>query len=147
MIEPSGLDEAQDLDDESAIRLLRPDWVDGKNISSLAFQTGREGGPRHVPVSLFVKDRLPNRDGQVLHLEKFTRFGRTRLAINLIRSVTRDSGTRCGFDVVLTGSADPPLEEFGSAHALLIGPVHKYKDTKALARAFTNMGVLEKLPD
>ena len=136
-------------DDEHALRMLVSDWLRDGRITSAAFHTRHPTNPRYVSVSLFVDERLPDQDGNRLHLGRFASYGRARLAVGYIRSASRvvDGVDQViGFDLLMTGSAEPPLEQFGTAHADLRGPTHRTAAARALALAFNQHGHLEKVP-
>ncbi len=137
-------------DDEHALRLLLSDWVKDGRITSAAFHTRSPQNRKYVPVSLFLEERLPRRDGNALHVGRFASHGRARLAVRYIRSASRvvDGVEQpLGFDLLMNGSADPPLEAFGAAHANLGGPTHRPAAARALAEAFNQHGELEKAQD
>ena len=46
----------------------------------------------------------------------------------------------------MTGSAGPPLEEFGHSHAEIVGNTKNKKVAIALAKVFNDYGVLEREP-
>lgn len=96
---------------------------------------------RRTPPSFFVKERLPGEDGIVLHVEHYAPWGRLCVQVSTIRE------TADRFDLLMTGHADPPLEEFGDAHADLTGPTHSKTAAKRLARALNRHGTMEKVPD
>ena len=136
-------------DDEHALRLLLDVWVKDGRITSAAFHTRSPRNPKYVPVSLFLKERIPDQDGNALHVERFASHGRARLVVERIRSLSRAvDGVEqpLEFDLLVNGSADPPLDAFGAAHANLVGPTHRPAAAKALAEAFNQHGVLEKAP-
>ena len=136
-------------DDEHALRLLLDVWVRDGRITSAAFHTRSPQNPKYVPVSLFLKERLPGQDGNALHVERFVSHGRARLAVERIRSASRvvdGIEQPLGFDLLLNGSAEPPLDAFGAAHANLVGPTHRPAAAKALAEAFNQHGEMEKVP-
>lgn len=133
-------------DDEHVLRLLYRCWIEDEEITSAAFRTKSLSSPDYVPKSLFVQERLPNQDGSVLHEGQFESYGRARLAVGTLREVNAD-GVVDGFDLEMTGVADPPLAEFGDAHADLIGPTNSHGAAKRLATAFNRLGQIEKWPD
>lgn len=47
----------------------------------------------------------------------------------------------------MTGTAEPPLHEFGDAHAELIGPTHRPGATTALAKVINAFGIFEQYPE
>ena len=124
-------------------------WVDDGQLTSAAFRTGDPASPRYASVSLFVEERLDGQDGEVLHVGRFAAHGRARLAVRHIRSAGRASGgteERMGFDLLMTGTADPPLDAFDAAHAELQGPTRGRAAARALAVAFNRHGRLERAP-
>ena len=131
------------VDDEHAFRLLLEDWVyDDGTVSSAAFRSSRG-------ISLFVKERLPNGNGDLLHVGKFEKHGRASLEVGLLRATKRSVNgveEHIGYDLKMTGSAEPPLEEFRDAHADLQGPLKSKGAASALAAAFNEHGTLERRP-
>ena len=132
-------------DDENALRLFSiHDWVESENrLSSGAFYV------RNSPPSLFLKERLPDGSGDVLHVGKFSSYGRVSVLVELLRELKRESdgvSTRVGLDVVMTGSADPPLDGFGAAHSELRGITNK-KVAQVVARLVTQRGTVERTPE
>lgn len=137
-------------DDEHALRLLKDDWVSNGRITSAAFHTRGKQSPKYVQVSLFLKERLPSHDGSALHIGRFTSWGRARLAVGRIRRASRvvdGIEQPLEFDLAMTGSAGPPLDAFGAAHANLVGPTQRGSAATALAEAFNQHGEVEKVPD
>ena len=137
-------------DDEHALRLLLEHWFKDGRVTGAAFHTRGTQSPKHAAVSLFIEERLPGQDGSALHAGRFASRGRARLAVRHIRSVGRSTGgviEPAGLDVVMTGTADPPLDAFGAAHGELRGPTNQRAVAKALANAFNQQGRLEKAPD
>ena len=122
-------------DGEEAFRLLRPGAIqrDGA-LSSAVFSEDRP--------SVYIKSRLPDHDGEQLHICKFKDYGRGRLLVGDIRSA-RDPGE---FDVLLTGEAEHPHEAFGDAHAEVTGPCRTRSGARKLRDALRERGVIEKLP-
>lgn len=131
-------------DDEHALRLLHESWVlaDGR-VRGVAFHSD----------SVFLEERLPSGDGNLLHVGQFASYGRARLDVGRIRSTSRiidGNEQRVGFDLRMTGSAAPPLEKYGKAHAQLEGPTGSAKRRKAaeaLADQFNKHGNIEKMPE
>ena len=137
-------------DDEHALRLVLDVWLKDGELTSAAFQTRGPNSPRYVPVSLFVEERLPDGDGARLHTGRFASHGRARLRVGHIRTVSYMAGDgerHPGFDLLMTGTAEPPLEDFGKAHADLQGPTHRPPAARALAVAFNERGQIEKAPE
>lgn len=137
-------------DDEHALRLLMSAWVKDGKITSAAFQTRGPQSDNYAPISMFIRERLPDQNGRVLHVDRFASFGRARLAVRNIRSasvVVDGVKQTIGFDLLMTGSATPPLTDFGAAHAHLRGPTHRRPTARALAVAFNAHGHLERAPD
>ena len=137
-------------DDEHALRLLVRDWFRDGRVTSAAFRTPGRQGESRTAISIFIEERLPGRDGGALHVGRFASRGRARLAVRHIRSVTRSTGgviEPAGLDVVMTGTAGPPLAAFGAAHGELQGPTNQRAVARALANAFNQQGRLEKPPD
>ena len=135
-------------DDEHALRLFPlNDWFAAENrLNSGAFYH-----PTSPPESLFVKERLPGEDGRVLHVDGFRSFGRIRIQVGRIRSFTRN-GVHIAVDLLMTGTADPPLEPFGDAHAELTGirtggASYRKKVAQAFSSLVNEHGVVEKVPD
>ena len=128
-------------DDEHALRLVRPDDYDfeGERITSAAFRTRKPDHKKYRSVSMYVKERLPDNDGDLLHKEKFEEYGRGCLSVEEIR------GT--GVDLVMTGEAEPPLEEFADAHGELRGETYRKAVARELARVFNEQGCIERLPE
>ena len=124
-------------DSETAITLLHKTAYKKGRITSAAFYT-----KSRVP-SLFVKELLPGQDGSVLQIGDFERHGRATLPVEWLRSAVQPNG----FDLVLTGAAEHPFEEFGDAHADLTGPCHIQSRARKLARMFHERGMVEKLPE
>ena len=129
------------LDSEHALRLVIQDWVKDGELTSAAFKTRSKTSSGYRAVSLFVKERLPNQNGNSLHVGSLASRGRMRLAVGAIRSLSH------GFNLAMDGSAQPPLEEFSPAHAVLDGPTHSAGAAKALAVAFNRQGTWEKRPE
>lgn len=124
-------------DNETAVILLHESaYKDGKITSAAFYSRSR------VP-SLFVKELLPGQDGSALHVGGFEGHGRAALVVGLLRSAEQPNG----FDLVLTGTADHPLEAFADAHADLTGPFRVRSKARKLARTFNEQGAIEKLPD
>lgn len=124
-------------------------WVSNGRLTSAAFHTRSKKNAKYVAVSLFLRERLPNHDGNALHVDRFVSWGRACLSVEHIRAVSRViNGVKQleGFDLELTGSAEAPLERFGPAHANLVGPTHKAAAATALAEAFNQNGTLEREP-
>lgn len=137
-------------DDEHALRLVVRDWFKDGKLTSAAFHTRSRSSPRYVSISMFVEERLPGADGSVLHAGRFANRDRVRLDVGSIRSVTYMSGgteTPAGFDLLMDGHAESPLEAYSEAHAELQGPTPIRTAARALARAFDLHGQLEKAPD
>lgn len=121
-------------DEEHALRLLHPDWINGQTgkITSQAFSGGRP--------SLFIKERLPDGDGECLHIDRFTDWGRACLSVKWIRAVRSQNK----FSLKFT-PADPPLQSFSAAHTELHGPRSKGA-RRALAKSFNDHGEIERRP-
>ena len=103
---------------------------------------------RRTTTSLFLKERLPGADGNLLHVGKFRFSGRVRMGIGMLRGFKRESEgvvSLVGLELLMTGSADPPLEEFGAAHAELQG-ISNRKLAQALAALVSQQGVIERMP-
>lgn len=133
-------------DDEHALRLLYQCFVEDGEITSAAFRTKSLSSPDYVARSLFIEERLPNQDGNALHIGQFASYGRARLPVGTLRGVNSD-GVVDGFDLEMTGMAEPPLEEFGLAHADLTGPTNSHGAARRLATAFNRQGQIEKWPE
>ena len=137
-------------DDEHALRLVLGIWVNDGRLTSAAFNTRGPTSPNYVPISLFIEERLPGSNGDLLHAGDFSSRGRARLSVGMIRSasyVANGVEVLARFDLLLDGTADPPLEAFGAAHAQLQGPTQRPAAAKALAEAFNQHGQLEEAPD
>ncbi|MCY4619564.1 MAG: hypothetical protein OXD50_13610 [Chloroflexi bacterium] len=137
------------VDHEQALRLLLPVWVREKEVTAAAFHNRPPGNPKRVEISVFVQDRLPSQDGNVLHVGKFADRGRARLLVETIRSVSYlKSGTLipAEFDISITGEAEHPLAAYGNAHGHVSGPTHREKAASALANAFNVHGYLDRIP-
>lgn len=136
-------------DDENAFRLVLKAWFKDGQLTSAAFHTRSPANPKYVAISLFIKERLAGQDGDVLHVERFASRGRARLAVRHIRSASHVSGgvkQPIGFDLLMTGTADPPLDPYGVAHAELQGPTQRPSAARAMAVAFNQYGYLERTP-
>lgn len=145
--DPSGMAEVSD--DEQAIRLLLPEWCPDGQVTGAAFFNRPPDNPKRREISVFVQDRLPSRDGSVLHVGELADRGRARLIVGALRSVTylkSDVPTPAEFDVSMTWKAEPPLEAYGDAHGHVTGPTHNKKAASALANAFNVHGHLDKIP-
>ena len=134
-------------DEETALRLFPiHDWVEkDSRLSSGAFYV------RKTTPSVFVKERLPDEDGDVLHVGRFGSYGRVRVDVHLLKEFKfkreNDGVVRSfGLDLLMTGSADPPLEAFGRAHAELRGITSK-KMAQALTALINQHGSIERMPD
>ena len=137
-------------DDEHALRLVLGIWVKDGRLTSAAFNTRGPKSPKYVPVSLFIEERLPGSNGDLLHVGDFSSRRRARLSVGMIRSasyVANGVEVPAGFDLLLDGTADPPLEGFGAAHAQLQGPTHRTAAARALAEAFNQHGQLDEAHD
>lgn len=137
-------------DDEHALRLVLEVWLKDGKLTSAAFKTRGVTSPNYIPVSLFIEERLPGSNGDLLHVGAFSSSRRARLLVGMIRSASyvADGVERlAGFDLLLDGTADPPLEAFGAAHAQLQGPTQRPAAARALAEAFNQHGQLERAPD
>lgn len=137
-------------DEETALRLLHyPDQFNRNRITSAAFKTRPPENPKYESKSLFVRERLPGSDGNVLHVGKFANDGRAALSFAVLRSLTYTASdgsvTPCGCDAVMSpDDCKPPLEAFRDAHATLTGPTHTPAVIARLAETFNNN--LEKRP-
>ena len=137
-------------DDEHALRLVLDIWVNNGRLTSAAFQTRGPKSPKYVAISLFIEERLPGSNGDLLHVGAFSSRRRARLSVGMIRSasyVANGVEVLAGFDLLLDGTADSPLEAFGAAHAQLQGPTQRPAAAKALAEAFNQRGQLGRAPD
>ncbi len=121
-------------DDEQAFRLLWPGAVyRNGDLSSAVFSSSE-------PPSVFIRSRLPNQDGEQLHLCRFKHYGRGRISVGALRRARKPGE----FDVVLDGHADHPHEALADAHAELRGP--NRNAARKLRNALVQEGTIEKLP-
>lgn len=137
-------------DDESALRLIHPDFFQDNRVTSAAFVTRPIGHAKYRSVSLFVKERLPTGDGDALHIDQFGSYGRARLSFEFLRNVSYEAQgvtCSCDFDAQMTPTEClPPLKAFADAHATLIGPTYSRSAAAALALQFNTLGAIEKRP-
>lgn len=121
-------------DGEHALRLLHKDWINEETgrITSQAFSDKKP--------SLFIKERLPDGNGELLHAEGFASWGRARLSVKRLRDVQTQDELTFSFT-----PARPPLHEYSSAHTELHGLGGK-GERRAMAKAFTKCGTIEKRP-
>ena len=75
-------------DDENALRLVLGIWVNDGRLTSAAFITRGPTSPNYVPISLFIEERLPGSNGDLLHAGDFSSRGRARLSVGMIRSAS-----------------------------------------------------------
>ena len=125
-------------DDEHALRLIGAnDWLEAEGrLNSGAFYR------RRTACSVFLRERLPDGDAEALHVGQFSSYGRVSVQVSHLRGFTRN-GAVVGVDIVMTGTAAPPLEAFGYAHGEL--RLQK-KDAQAFAAFVNQRGQLEKRP-
>ena len=137
---PPDAEPAPATDAEHALRLVdRSAWsADANRINSGAFYY------RKPTESVFIEERLPDQDGEALHVDRFRSSGRIRIPVSTIRAFKRN-GVAVGVDVVMTGTADPPLEAFGEAHGELTGIAPK-KIAQAFARYVAEHCEVEQTP-
>lgn len=135
--------------DEHVLRLLMPDWVREGRVLSAAFKTRKPDHEKYLgKPSVFLKERLPDESGDVLHVGNFASFRRASLDLGSLRPVSRlrdNERLHCGFGIEMTpNECQPPLDDFSDAHASLDGPTWDNKCATALAAAFTELGEIER---
>ena len=128
-------------DGENALRLFPnapSHWKDNRITSGVFF----ERGDRRP--SVFLKERLPNEDGSALHVSRLRSHGRARIRVGLLRAAKRGDEPM-KLDLLMTGTAEPPLEAFGVAHGELTGTINK-KAAQLLAALVMKEGEIEQAP-
>ena len=137
---------------DNSLRLLIPDWIKDNRVTAAAFKTRGRESPSFVPVSMFIKERLPDTSGACLHVDRFANHGRARLGLGHLRDVQylsdRGETVPCNFDISMApNDCGPPLEHCRAAHGNLIGPTHRSAAASALAARMNADGQIEKFPN
>lgn len=135
-------------DAEFALRLFIPDWLDGYDLTGAAFRTA-------MAPTLWIRDRLPDKNGELLHRGTFATYGRASIAVGDLRATRFLTGgieSSERFDLAMTPElAGPPLDEFAPAHACLVGPYNRKRPktgtpASKLADQFNQFGTIERWP-
>ena len=98
---------------------------------------------------MFLKERLPSENGDLLHEGRFAPAGRISIGVGELRhEVMRKhpDGTvvHVPVEVRMTGDAEPPLEAYADAHAELV--IADRKSAQAVADHVSKHCVIEKPP-
>lgn len=138
-------------DEECALRLItHPDQFKDNQIISAVFKTRKPDAPNYANVSLYVRERLPNRSWDCLHVQRLQNSGRVAIGVVHLRGTeyVSPTGPVRPFDAVMTPDqcVEPHLD-FAAAHATLTGPTYHAPSVSALAVQVRALGTVEKLPE